>query len=518
MKRKYIIFLILPLIISLILGNFIFYNYLKNHSRTEFKSISIELTNQISSYYNFWIEDQKRILKQITTNEKIINACLDPTNDNKINLAENFLEELNKDFHYNESMPIAIPLDKPITRIKNGKTYKIQNGTFFMDSVDGKLLGKGGINYSYIKEILNGKDYYISEIYPSILRENPIFVISYPIKHNSKIIGIAFLSPKMQYFTKLFVDSVKIDNSGYMIIVDETGNIIAHPERSYILTKDKKILSIGKDVVNTIENGSKLFQKNYFDEKKLYYGTKIKTKNPNFEKSIYLVFTQPIKDIYDEANKIIIPTIIISTSSAILLIIIILFISYINHEKLKKEQLVKMNYTLEKQVSERTKKLKKMAITDGLTNLFNHQYSHKVLKEIINKSKLKNRKMSFFICDLDDFKSVNDNYGHQIGDQVLIEISSLIKSKVRRTDIVGRYGGEEFLVVLPSSNLENSIKIAENIRKSIYEDVFSEKKLKITISIGLVEFKSNESDIELIARADKLLYKAKENGKNRIET
>jgi diguanylate cyclase (GGDEF)-like protein len=120
------------------------------------------------------------------------------------------------------------------------------------------------------------------------------------------------------------------------------------------------------------------------------------------------------------------------------------------------------------------------------------------------------------MLDIDHFKAINDTYGHQIGDTTLVAVSQLIKDNLRDIDHVGRYGGEEFIVILPQTGLDNAYITAQRIRRAIESARFHEGKIKMTVSGGVVEFKE-ESALILIGKADELLYKAKQNGRNRIE-
>jgi diguanylate cyclase (GGDEF)-like protein len=120
------------------------------------------------------------------------------------------------------------------------------------------------------------------------------------------------------------------------------------------------------------------------------------------------------------------------------------------------------------------------------------------------------------MLDIDYFKKINDKYGHVFGDEVLIKISSVIEETVRKVDIAGRYGGEEFLIVIPGTDSGGAYKTAERIRESIEKIKWDKDGPKVTISGGVCEFKDEDSE-KLIAKADKLLYRAKESGRNRIE-
>ncbi|UUV17206.1 GGDEF domain-containing protein [Fusobacteria bacterium ZRK30] len=197
----------------------------------------------------------------------------------------------------------------------------------------------------------------------------------------------------------------------------------------------------------------------------------------------------------------------------------------IRDEKLKisRKKLEDYSLSLEKKVKERTKELhlsnekfKKIAITDGLTKIYNRKYILEKLGSEIEKAIRVHEKPSVVMLDVDDFKRINDKYGHQTGDEVLKKISEFIKSNLREVDLFGRYGGEEFIIILPETNIEKSFDIAERIREEVETIRYDNENIKTTISLGVVEV-ADESQDEIIRKVDKLLYKAKARGKNRVE-
>jgi len=167
------------------------------------------------------------------------------------------------------------------------------------------------------------------------------------------------------------------------------------------------------------------------------------------------------------------------------------------------------------QVETKRKELERIAITDGLTGLYNHRHIKDCLDYEILKSLRYNDILSIIMYDIDYFKKINDTYGHQVGDEVLVRISSELKKTLRGTDMVGRYGGEEFIVILPRQCSENTILVAEKIRKNIENIEWEHPDLKVTISGGIATL-TKENHSELISIADKNLYLSKENGRNRI--
>ncbi len=160
-----------------------------------------------------------------------------------------------------------------------------------------------------------------------------------------------------------------------------------------------------------------------------------------------------------------------------------------------------------------------MSVTDPLTGLYNRRHFEDNLEREFLRAVRYDNNLSFAIIDVDFFKKVNDTYGHSCGDYVLKEVAYLILQTFRKTDMVFRYGGEEFAVIITETPIEKAVIPLERLRKSISEYPFSYNgtKIKVTVSIGVSEVnKQTESVHQLFENADKALYKAKENGRNQI--
>lgn len=163
------------------------------------------------------------------------------------------------------------------------------------------------------------------------------------------------------------------------------------------------------------------------------------------------------------------------------------------------------------------KEFQHKAFYDELTQIYNRAYFNEELKKQIDIYKREKTPLGYFMLDIDKFKDFNDTYGHQIGDEVLKELAKIINKHTRSRDTFARWGGEEFVKILPNSSLEESIKIANNLRKIIENHTFI-NHLKVTCSFGVSEFKDDDTQESLMKRADDALYKAKENGRNRVES
>lgn len=158
---------------------------------------------------------------------------------------------------------------------------------------------------------------------------------------------------------------------------------------------------------------------------------------------------------------------------------------------------------------------------DPLTGILNHGQILKVLEQELTRSKRQNGNLAVIMGDLDHFKKVNDTFGHVAGDAVLVEVARRMKNDIRIYDALGRYGGEEFLLILPGCAAEEAKQIAGRILKSIQDDpiLFQEHVIFVTISLGLAFYQAgvNTPLIDIVQAADNALYQAKQNGRNRFE-
>lgn len=165
-------------------------------------------------------------------------------------------------------------------------------------------------------------------------------------------------------------------------------------------------------------------------------------------------------------------------------------------------------------------RLKEMAMKDGLTGLYNHTLLMELFEKEVSQRSRDNSDTAFIMLDIDYFKKVNDTYGHMAGDMILKELSAILLDSVRTGDIVGRYGGEEFGIVLGNTDEKSAIEICERIRQRIEDNLFSteDQTIHITISMGISIKKGGAlaSTSEVIKKADEALYKAKNDGRNRV--
>jgi two-component system, cell cycle response regulator len=165
-------------------------------------------------------------------------------------------------------------------------------------------------------------------------------------------------------------------------------------------------------------------------------------------------------------------------------------------------------------------RVRNLSIRDSLTDLYNHRHVMELVSVEFSRVGRYQQAFSLLMIDVDDFKKVNDEYGHPAGDAVLTELARIIKETVRTVDVVGRYGGEEFVAVLPHTPHDEALETAERIRIRIHDHVFpgGERKVHVTVSVGVASYPSAKVDSPstLIREADQALYRAKEAGRDRV--
>lgn len=190
-----------------------------------------------------------------------------------------------------------------------------------------------------------------------------------------------------------------------------------------------------------------------------------------------------------------------------------------NLDELKARIMVSLRLKASKEVlKERTHQMEEESLRDELTKLYNRRYIKERMYEETSRAKRFGHIISCVIFDVDQFKGVNDLYGHEAGDKILIEIAEAIKAHVRAVDIVGRYGGEEFVILLPQTDLDGALVVAEKLRSTIENkkiEFASGSSAKVTISVGVASNEKKETE-DLLYYADLALEQAKTSGKNKV--
>ena len=304
------------------------------------------------------------------------------------------------------------------------------------------------------------------------------------LKNTYKNINFVFVNNKQEAFDLIKKEEIYgfIDNTfslSYTISKNHPSNIKISenlPFHTYLRISTKKENFLLIDIINKAIP--------YLEEEK----------KENILKKYQLIIIEQIDDnslIY----KFIIP----------LLFIILIFSILVN----------KMNNEINRR-NKSEEELKEFVNKDDLTSIYNKRKIDSIIKSEILNSETKDQTFSILFFDIDDFKLINDNFGHIVGDEVLKKLCNLISKNIRQTDIFGRWGGEEFIVILSNTTTNKAFILADDLRKLVYENDFCLNK-PISISIGITQYCENDSAEDIIKRADKAMYYVKKRGKNSVK-
>ena len=379
---------------------------------------------------------------------------------------------------------------------------------------------------------LHNNNFYVSDIFPHALTKEPVATVSKKVIKNGEIegviVGLLKLDGLRRIFRKFETNSVQdfflLDKYGQVLINNhEEAKVAGFIEENFM-----NLLQEGTIVYSTMNKQETLYKHHLNSLGLILVGG-----------SSTIEFLKPI----DNLKRIFLLLITTTFLSTVLLTLIfgrklsqsISRLAYIidnisrgNYSKnmtelehhigsnselyLVKEAIRKM----QKEIKARESQLKKLSQLDPLTQVYNKEAINQMINIEIKRSHDFITEFSLIMFDLDHFKNINDTYGHLFGDIVLKGICKDILQNLKSSDIFGRYGGEEFLVILPDTNLKDAMLIAERLREKIFTIKWS-KNIKVSASFGVVEHERYCDSNELITLVDQALYKAKRKGRNRVE-
>jgi len=401
-------------------------------------------------------------------------------------------------FWINDLTPkmIVHPIIKKLNN-KNLKNYKDVNGKYIFDEI--------------IKIVKNDKEGFIKYYWINPKNNKLEKKISYvklfkPLKW---VIGTGvYISDNTSIIQKKTLKEIKnaiFGTNGYFWVNDMSYKMIMHPIKPqydgkiFINTPKVPFVELGVNALKKSKKDYAFIQYKFYNpatkkyERKLSIVKLFKPWNWVIGTGVYLVdVDKTIEKMQKEAHQEVMQIIKFLIILNILAITIILFIA--------------------KNI---LNKYEELATKDKLTNIYNRLKIDEVLEEHFEIAKRYKKDLSIIFFDIDHFKKVNDIYGHKVGDYILQELVKIVSKNIRKTDIFGRWGGEEFIIILPETDLNQAYKVAEKLRKTIenYKFKFVDK---ITCSFGVINVSEENSINELIEEVDKLLYLSKENGRNQV--
>lgn len=305
------------------------YTTYQNKSMEDSKTHVNQVLDLVNNNLRNWVDTQVLLAQNLASNTDVIEACKNPWDTSAVAKASTFLNMSFKQYSYQENFPLVVklPADQKVVINDKGKDIEVTDGHYIADTVDGKTLGKAGTQMSFVKGIYEGKPSFVSEVYPSILRGNPIFVVSAPVKDGNNLVGATVVAPQMDYFTQKFVDTVKVGKTGSLYLIDSNNSIIAHPDKTKILNAEASE-SI-KAVVDKIKAGETSFDYTSDQVTQTYTVRKFDTEGLNVNSQWYLVLVQDKAEITAEATKVLF---LIVGVALLLFILIWLTISYLTNK------------------------------------------------------------------------------------------------------------------------------------------------------------------------------------------
>lgn len=481
----------------------------------EFAKQNSSLRNAvISEHITEFIEKHQVMLKLIATSPKVIEFVQNPTDDNRAYI-EKILHDMDKIFNDTNTSALTGADGWQIIRTDGAKPVNLTKRQHFQEAMKGRS--------------------YVSDILTSMATKQMIIVIESPVFDDSgKPVGMVqrnFDLVALQGFIKNFDDS-EIS----IVVMDRTGRVIAHSESLDSVGNRYDIDSSYKFILDRIYNSSGVIRLNVDNEDSLA------TYSRNIETGWMIITIRPyhyiMDKIYDKMIKYIVFGVVllfIGMSLAYFLAVRVTkpiseITKVVNNivsgdaeapdtiEVSTNDEFGQVAAAFNKLRSER-ENYKSESELDKLTELFNKKTMEDLCRmklNTFNENKAANIFMAFYIIDLDHFKEVNDMLGHQFGDKVLVEFAHGLKKIFRPNDCIGRFGGDEFVVIVDSlPNMEVVLRKAEQIKQIAFNLTVEGKSRIVTASIGIAIAPQNGRDYEsLFDAADKAVYHVKKNGKN----
>ena len=262
-----------------------------------------KVTHGTNETLEIWINEQINVVQTLAEDPRVIAACSNPRDSVVVDSAKQFLKQVHRKYPHYENIPLIAKMgkDQALEISVNGEKKLVKNGQFFSDTVDGKTIGKGGEESRFIKEVLAGAPYFISHVYPSFLRGNPLFVVSAPVKRDGVVVGAILVAPQMSYFTDRFIDNNRTGNTGYMMMLDDRGMVISHPRKEDIL--NAQTAEKFKPLLAMINQGKTNFEIESDGVEKRCIVAKLNGDGKYVTNQWYIVFAQETREILSPAVR-----------------------------------------------------------------------------------------------------------------------------------------------------------------------------------------------------------------------
>ena len=362
----------------------------------------------------------------------------------------------------------------------------------FFHSLNGlleKINSKNPTNEWYFEFLKNTKDHEINLDYNSNFTDNLIMFINFKIyNEEQKLLGATGVGIEVSYIDEM-LDMFKKKYNLNVMFINPSGEVVLSKDSKYVKShlNEMEALKNYKDAITAKDANMFEYEKNSDD----YI---MQTKYIP-ELGVYLMVEACVDDFSYKARNVFYFNLAISLFFTVIFALIIIYILKNYH-----------------------KKLEKLADFDELTNIPNRRKFNEDFERLFSLHQRDGRPISLLFLDIDNFKSINDNIGHHAGDEVLRKTSKILRKNTRKTDLLARWGGEEFIIALINTNINDAFDISQKIREAIAQDqeLKNITSYSVTASFGLTACSNTDSVDSIISRADDAMYQAKQSGKNRV--
>ena len=416
------------------------------------------------------------------------------------------------------------PEGKELVRLDRNSNAQIVNVP------DGKLQDKSHRYYVTDALKLTPGKVYISNLDLNVERNKVVYPFNPTIRYAAKVfgakeelLGLVIIN----YSGTDIVNRVRGIGGQDLWLADHKGNWLISPQKAWDWSAqldantNRKVATEYPDIWQAMASQNGKGQS--FDNDRLVTYDKVTMKitrndlpfslKPSF-KPWRLIHVTPAEQFYQARQRIMDSLLYYYIGIMIIAVVLAVYIGLLWYQR---QQIRLALIDRNEQLHLKNKLFLHQAKTDFLTGIKNRQSIDVVLSEQLNSAKRHNRSFSIIFIDVDHFKRINDDHGHDVGDLVLKQLCDLISSQIRSIDKFGRWGGEEFIIVAPETNQAEAQAFAEKIRAAIGNYYF-ENGLRVTASFGVTQYRKDETINTLLKRADSILYNAKRNGRNRVET
>lgn len=515
--RKYALYkrmrFIVASIIVTVSFSLLFGFYIRHVEKTSFIETGKTLTESSNQSIKLWLDQQRRLGLNILSFEEVKSWQQDPLNPEFERRLAKSLGLLVGRFNQLENVQVMLFKNKlnPWGESASGKyslsAYKVSA----RETTDSRVLEETGA----AQNILEQKPYYISAIY-SDKDLKPIFDLTLPISKDNQIIGLLNLTIKFSNLTDAIINRVQYKQSGYLFLIDDRGETIAHRNSSYVLSDADYLQDVVNKLLTHLNYGDNLFRGNFQGDTKLYYGVKTGLDKAYMRNQWYLAYTQKEVEIYALSRQFWLMA---------ALFLLVQLIAMIRLQRVFSADRLAMTYQeiqlsskelLEEEVRTKQNEVIRQTSLDAFTQLGHFQSVQRVLERVSLEKGGSGKPFTFALFHIDQMGQFNEIYGLAQGDIIIYHVGKLLREVFGNTDCVGRVYGDVFAIILPDKTLIESLVILEQFRARYTEIQLDLIAQKPTLSFGVVQWQGEDVST-LILKAESQLKKSKRAGTNQMK-